>query len=167
MSLQISPMQDDDTIVTMETTHGTITIKLFPTLVPKACENFIGLIKQWYYDGLIFHRIIKDFMVQGGDPTGTWMGGKSFFGDKFEDEFSSELTHIQGALSMANAGKNTNGSQFFIVHAKSTPWLNNRHSVFWQVVEWLKIVDDIAHERVDHNDKPVGDVKIITMTVNK
>ena len=106
-------------------------------------------------------------MIQGGDPTGTGMGGKSMWGKPFADEFHPELKHIRGALCMANAGKNTNGSQFFIVHANETPWLNNHHTVFGQVVEGWKVVDDIAHERTDRNDRPIGEVKIIKITSGK
>ena len=165
MSIQISPLKPDDIIIVMETTHGTITIKLFPEQTPKTCENFIKLVEQGYYDGIIFHRIITDFMIQWGDPTGTGMGGKSIFGKNFEDEFHPELKNIRWALSMANAGRNTNGSQFFIVHAESTPWLDNHHTVFGQVVEGWKVVDDIAHEKTDWNNKPVGDVRILKATV--
>lgn len=167
MSLQKDPVKDTDTLILMETTHGTITIKLFPEQAPKTCENFIKLTEQGYYDGIIFHRIIKDFMVQWGDPTGTGMWGKSIWWKNFEDEFHGELKNIRGALSMANAGRNTNGSQFFIVHAEATPWLDGHHTVFGQVVDGWKVVDDIAHERTDRNDKPLGDVKMIRVSVKK
>lgn len=153
-----------DTIVNMETSHGMIAIRLFPEIAPKACENFLTLAEQGYYDGIIFHRVIKDFMIQGGDPTGTGMGGKSAFGKEFEDEFSSEVSHIRGALSMANAGPNTNGSQFFIVHAAATPWLDGAHTVFGQVIDGMDTVDDIAHERTDRDDRPLGEVKIVHIT---
>ncbi len=103
-------------IAVLETNYGTIKIQLFPTQAPKTVENFTGLIMQGYYDGIIFHRVIRDFMIQGGDPTGTGMGGESFFGKAFDDEFSDEVFNLNGALSMANAGPNTNGSQFFIVN---------------------------------------------------
>ncbi|MDR3190350.1 MAG: peptidylprolyl isomerase [Lactobacillaceae bacterium] len=104
-------------LAVLETNKGTIKIKLFPTQAPKTVENFVGLIEQGYYDGIIFHRVIRDFMVQGGDPTGTGMGGESIWGAPFADEFSDEVFNLNGALSMANAGPNTNGSQFFIVNA--------------------------------------------------
>ena len=104
---------------TIKTNHGEIVIQLFPEQAPKTVENFVGLAKKGYYDGVIFHRVINDFMIQGGDPTGTGMGGESIWGAPFEDEFSNELFNIRGALSMANAGPATNGSQFFIVQTKT------------------------------------------------
>ena len=106
-----------DQIAVMKTSMGEVEILLFPEVAPKAVENFISLAKEGYYDGIIFHRVIKDFMIQGGDPTGTGMGGESVWGKPFEDEFSEEARNFRGALSMANAGPNTNGSQFFIVQA--------------------------------------------------
>lgn len=147
-------------IVTMETSEGTLKIRLFPKQAPKTVENFIGLIQKGYYDGLIFHRVIPDFMIQGGDPTGTGTGGASLWGGKFEDEFSKDLSNIRGALSMANAGPNTNGSQFFIVQADATPWLDGRHTVFGQVFEGLETVDKIANVPKDSRDKPLKDVKM-------
>lgn len=105
----------------IRTNMGDITIKLFPEIAPKTVENFVGLAEKGYYNGIIFHRVIPDFMIQGGDPTGSGMGGESLWGDSFEDEFSTEAFNIYGALSMANAGPNTNGSQFFIVTASNTP----------------------------------------------
>src|SRR5699024_7200751 len=105
----------------MHPNKGSITLNLFPELAPKAVENFIGLEKDNYYNGIIFHRVISDFMIQGGDPTGTGMGGESIWGEQFEDEFTSSLFNIRGALSMANSGPNTNGSQFFIVTASNVP----------------------------------------------
>ena len=102
----------------IKTNLGTIKVALFPQYAPKAVENFVSLAKKGYYDGVIFHRVIADFMIQTGDPTGTGMGGKSIYGKEFEDEFSQELFNVRGALSMANAGPNTNGSQFFIVQNK-------------------------------------------------
>ena len=106
---------------TIKTNHGEIVIQLFPEQAPKTVENFVGLAKKGYYDGVIFHRVINDFMIQGGDPTGTGMGGESIWGAPFEDEFSNELFNIRGALSMANAGPATNGSQFFIVQNQNVP----------------------------------------------
>ena len=108
-----------DLVVTMKTNMGDLEILLFPEVAPKAVENFTSLAKQGYYEGIIFHRVIKDFMIQGGDPTGTGMGGESVWGKPFEDEFSEKARNFRGALSMANAGPNTNGSQFFIVQAGS------------------------------------------------
>ena len=105
----------------MHTNMGDITIQLYPEVAPKTVENFVTLAKKGYYNGLIFHRVIKDFMIQGGDPTGTGAGGESIYGAKFEDECSQELHNFRGALSMANAGPNTNGSQFFIVQNSQAP----------------------------------------------
>lgn len=116
--------------VTLHTTHGDIMLEIFADKVPKTAKNFVELAQRGYYNGTIFHRIIADFMIQGGDPTGTGRGGESIYGEKFEDEFHPELTHKKGVISMANAGPNTNGSQFFIVHAPETSWLDGKHSVF-------------------------------------
>jgi len=159
---------------------GDIKIRLFDDKAPKAVENFITHAKAGYYDGLIFHRIINDFMIQGGDPLGNGTGGESIWGEPFEDEFTPELHNLRGALSMANAGPNTNGSQFFIVQAKKvsddlleqmemasedvfptdvienykneggTPWLDYRHTVFGQVYEGMDVVDNIAAVKVDY-----------------
>jgi len=107
-------VQAGEVLVEMNTTLGAIKIKLFPEFAPKTVENFLGHAKSGYYNGIIFHRVIQDFMIQGGDPTGTGMGGESIWGDSFEDEFSDKLFNLRGALSMANAGPNTNGSQFFL-----------------------------------------------------
>lgn len=156
---------------------GDITLKFFPKSAPKAVENFVTHAKQGYYDGLTFHRVIDDFMIQGGDPTGTGAGGESIWGGSFEDEFVDTLAPIRGALCMANAGADTNGSQFFIVQAKETygedfdtyfadtpmsdeqktllkenggtPWLVGAHTVFGQVVEGMDVVDAIAKVEVD------------------
>ncbi len=117
MGFQTNKPQKGDTVAVMHTNMGDIKIKLFINEVPKTAENFIELAKKDYYNGIIFHRVIKDFMIQGGDPTGTGMGGESIYGAKFEDEFDVKLHNIRGALSMANAGPNTNGSQFFIVQS--------------------------------------------------
>ncbi|MEG2295339.1 MAG: peptidylprolyl isomerase [Oscillospiraceae bacterium] len=153
-----------DVIVTMKTSMGTIKIKLFPQMTPKTVENFTTHAKNGYYDGVGFHRIIQDFMIQGGDPDGTGMGGESIWGKSFGDEFVKELTHIKGALSMANAGPNTNGSQFFIVHAQEgTPHLNGRHSVFGQVFEGMDVVDAIAKVAKDRGDRPTTPVLIETI----
>lgn len=111
----------NEALVVMNTTMGPIKIKLFPEQAPKTVENFLTHAENGYYDGIIFHRVIEDFMIQGGDPTGTGMGGASIYGETFEDEFSMELFNLKGALSMANAGPGTNGSQFFIVHASEVP----------------------------------------------
>ena len=119
--LQLESAKTGDTVAIMHTTMGDIKIKLFKDKTPKTFENFTTHAKNGYYDGLIFHRVIKNFMIQGGDPTGTGMGGESIWGPKFEDEFTPELHNLRGALSMANAGPNTNGSQFFIVQANTVP----------------------------------------------
>jgi peptidylprolyl isomerase len=152
-------------VVTLETTQGKIELKLYPDVAPKACENFIGLVKKGYYDGTTFHRVMKDFMIQGGDPTATGMGGESFFGKPFEDEVSASVTFNKtGILAMANAGPRTNGSQFFITVAV-TPWLNMRHTIFGEVTSGYDVVEKISQVSVSANDKPVQDVKIIKATV--
>lgn len=154
-----------DIVAVMKTTNGTMKIKLFPNEAPLAVTNFIGLAKKGYYNNLIFHRIIKDFMLQGWDPTGTGMWGESIYGKEFEDEFSSKLHNIKWALSMANSGPKTNGSQFFIVQAKSTSWLDWAHTVFGQVYEGIDNVDKIAGLKTDSSDKPVKEIKIISLDI--
>ena len=120
-------------IMIMETTQGTIELEMMPEVAPKACENFEKLAEKGYYNGIIFHRIIKQFMIQGGDPTGTGMGGESIWGKNFEDEFADNIVFDKaGYLAMANAGRNTNGSQFFITTVP-TPWLNGHHTIFGQL----------------------------------
>ncbi len=121
MNIQTSLPVSGDTVATMKTTMGDIKIKLFPQFAPKAVENFTTHAKNGYYNGLIFHRVIPDFMIQGGDPMGSGIGGESIWGSPFEDEFAPELHNLRGALSMANSGPCTNGSQFFIVQAKEAP----------------------------------------------
>ena len=187
--LQLKAPDKGDTVAIMHTTMGDIKIKLFPDKTPKTFENFTTHAKNGYYNGLIFHRVIKDFMIQGGDPMGTGIGGESIWGTKFEDEFSPELHNIRGALSMANAGPNTNGSQFFIVQANTvpqnmldqmedlpdafppecakayadmggTPWLDYRHSVFGQVYEGMDTVDASANVKTGAGDKPIVAVEI-------
>lgn len=177
---QLNKPTEKDTIAIVKTSMGEIKIKLFPEYAPKAVENFITHAKNGYYDGLIFHRVINDFMIQGGDPLGTGTGGESIWGHAFPDEFTGELHNIRGALSMANAGPNTNGSQFFIVQAKEvpedlveqmrmaredlfptecieayeeiggTPWLDFRHTVFGQVYDGMDVVDAIAKVPADY-----------------
>ena len=146
-------------VVVMETTMGTIEIELFAKETPKTVENFVGLAKKGYYNGIIFHRVIANFMIQGGDPTGTGRGGESLWGGKFEDEIVPKLKHdAPGILSMANAGPNTNGSQFFITLAP-TPHLNGRHTVFGKVVKGLDVVKAIGKvETIKPGDKPKKDV---------
>ena len=150
-----------DQVVVLETTQGTIEIKLMPQAAPKACENFTKLVEKGYYNGLIFHRIIKGFMIQGGDPTGTGAGGESVWGKPFEDEISSSVEFDKpGILAMANAGPGTNGSQFFITVAK-TPWLNMHHTVFGEVVSGYDVVQKIENVTTDSSDRPLATQKII------
>jgi len=147
--------------VVLETTQGVIEIKLFPETAPKACENFTKLVEKGYYNGIIFHRVIKNFMIQGGDPTGTGRGGESIWGKPFEDEFSSTLQFNKtGILAMANSGPGTNGSQFFITTAK-TPWLNMHHTIFGEVISGYDVVQKIENTAVDGQDKPLAEQKII------
>lgn len=160
--------QKGEQIVVMKTSKGAIKIRLFPEFAPKTVENFVGLIEKKYYDGIIFHRVMSDFMIQGGDPTGSGRGGESLWGKKFEDEFNKNLKNIHGALSMANAGPNTNGSQFFIVQkAEGAVWLDGRHSVFGQVFEGMDVIDAIAKVDCDGNDKPLEDVVMEKVRVEK
>ncbi|MED1421461.1 peptidylprolyl isomerase [Bacillus smithii] len=183
---------ENEIVVEMKTNKGSIKIKLFPEYAPKTVENFITHSKSGYYNGLIFHRVIRDFMIQGGDPKGNGTGGESIYGKPFEDEFSPNLFNIRGALSMANAGPNTNGSQFFIVQNQNidpgfreqmekagypkeiidvymekggTPWLDFRHTVFGQVLEGMDVVDEIANVETDQQDRPLEDVIIETILV--
>ncbi|HAQ06893.1 MAG TPA: peptidylprolyl isomerase [Bacillus bacterium] len=186
-------VQENERLVEMVTNMGNIKIKLFPEQAPKAVENFIKHSEEGYYEGVIFHRVIEGFMIQGGDPEGTGRGGESIYGAPFEDEFTDELFNIRGALSMANAGPGTNGSQFFIVQNKEldprlpeqleeagypekvmqayeaggTPFLDFKHTVFGQVVEGMDVVDKIAGTPVGEGDKPEKDVVIEKINVLK
>ncbi|SER76645.1 peptidylprolyl isomerase [Salisediminibacterium halotolerans] len=170
----------------MSTNHGEIHLKLFPEAAPKAVENFITLSEDGYYDGVIFHRVIEDFMIQGGDPEGTGMGGESAFGEPFEDEFDDSVYHFNGALSMANSGPDTNASQFFIVHADEvsedilqqmadqydddvldayeekggTPNLDDGHTVFGHVIDGMDTVNSIAEVPTAEQDRPEEEVVI-------
>lgn len=181
------------TKVTIKTNQGDIKIQLFDELVPKTVKNFIELAEKGYYNGVIFHRVIPDFMIQGGDPTGTGMGGESIYGRTFEDEFSNKLYNLNGALSMANAGPNTNGSQFFIVTNSNvpkrmikqlkaaefpeeiveayrqggTPWLDGRHTVFGQVFEGMDVVKAISKVKRNGKDRPNVDVVMEQVIVEK
>jgi peptidylprolyl isomerase len=151
----------NDTIVVLETTEGKIELKLKGDVAPKACENFTGLVKKGFYNGTIFHRVIKDFMIQGGDPTGTGRGGASIWGTPFEDEVKRDVTFDKpGILAMANAGPRTNGSQFFITTIP-TPWLNMKHTIFGEVVSGYDVVKKIEGSATDAMDKPVKEVKIL------
>lgn len=136
---------------TMHTSHGAIVIELFDADAPKTVENFRRLSADGFYDGLTFHRVIKDFMVQGGCPEGTGTGGPGY---KFEDEFNDHKV-VRGALAMANAGPNTNGSQFFLVTVDAAPWLDGKHTVFGQIVEGMDAVDAIEGLETDARDRPV------------
>lgn len=179
----------------IKTNRGDMTFVLFPEIAPKTVENFTTHAKNGYYNGLIFHRIIKDFMIQGGDPTGTGCGGESIWGRSFEDEFSLDARNYYGALSMANSGPHTNGSQFFIVQAKEipsylfeqmeamtdkgfpseviesyksvggTPWLDFKHTVFGQLIEGADVLEDIAGVKTGPQDKPVYDVVIDSVEI--
>lgn len=153
------------TTVVLETNQGNIEIKLKDDIAPKACENFTKLVQKGYYNGLIFHRVIKGFMIQGGDPTGTGMGGESIWGKPFEDEVTPVLKFDgPGILAMANAGPNTNGSQFFITCAP-TPWLNMRHTIFGEVVTGLDVMQKIENTPVGAQDKPITPQKIIRVYI--
>lgn len=146
-------------VVVMETTMGKIEIEMFAKETPKTVENFLGLARKGYYNGIIFHRVIDNFMIQGGDPTGTGRGGESIWGKPFEDEFSPKLKHeAAGILSMANAGPGTNGSQFFITLV-ATPHLDGRHTVFGKVINGLDVVKAIGKVKtIRPSDKPEKDV---------
>jgi peptidylprolyl isomerase len=151
----------EEKIVILETTSGNITLKLYPQVAPKACENFVSLAKAGYYDGVIFHRVIKDFMIQGGDPTGTGMGGTSIWDKTFEDEVSPyTLFEKEGLLAMANSGKNTNKSQFFITTGLA-PWLNGRHTIFGEVIDGINVVKKIGDSATDSSNRPVNPQTII------
>jgi cyclophilin family peptidyl-prolyl cis-trans isomerase len=144
-------------IANIKTTMGDIEIELFPGEAPKTVENFVELAKKEYYKGVIFHRVIDNFMIQGGDPTGTGRGGESAWGGKFKDEFSPKLTFDKaGILAMANAGPGTNGSQFFITLAP-TAWLNNKHTIFGKVVKGIEVLNAIGKTKTK-NDRPVIDI---------
>ena len=189
---QLNEVNEKNPLVIVHTNLGDFTLELFPEVAPKTVENFVTHAKNGYYDGVIFHRVIEDFMIQGGDPTGTGMGGESIYGRTFEDEFSREAFNLYGTLSMANAGPNTNGSQFFIVTATQvpaqmlkqlkdggwpeeiveeyakvggTPWLDHRHTVFGRVVEGMDVVLKIEGVERNAQDRPLEDVVIESMDV--
>ncbi len=194
---QFEAFEEGQVKATIKTNMGDIGIVLYPEAAPMAVDNFVKLSEKGYYKGVIFHRVIKDFMIQGGDPTGTGSGGQSAFGKSFKDEFNKGYRNFYGALSMANAGPDTNGSQFFIVTAKSvpddlvgqmeevggetfpkaviekykevggTPWLDFRHTVFGQVVEGMDVVLKIQDVKTGEMDKPLEDVKIEDIIIEK
>lgn len=165
-SLQIqakenTPEMSKDPIIVLETTQGNIEIRLMPKIAPKATENFVKLTENKYYDGLTFHRVIKDFMIQGGDPKGNGTGGESIWGTKFEDEFDVDVKFNKpGLLAMANAGPNSNGSQFFITTIP-TPWLNGRHTIFGEVIQGEDVVKKIETVKTGPGDRPLEPQKII------
>ena len=145
---------------TLHTNHGAIEVELFEADAPKTVDNFVKLSRDGFYDGVIFHRVIPDFMIQGGDPTGTGSGGPGY---QFADEFNDQKV-VRGALAMANAGPNTNGSQFFIVTTEAAPWLDGKHTVFGRVTVGMETVDEIAQLPTDGMDKPVDEVRIESVT---
>jgi cyclophilin family peptidyl-prolyl cis-trans isomerase len=140
----------------MQTNYGPIELELFAADAPTTVENFTKLARDGFYDGVIFHRVIKDFMIQGGDPTGTGTGGPGY---KFADEFNSHKI-VRGALAMANAGPNTNGSQFFIVTAEACSWLDGKHTVFGEVTAGMDVVDKIDGTATGPGDRPIDEVRI-------
>jgi cyclophilin family peptidyl-prolyl cis-trans isomerase len=149
------------TNATMQTNQGTIELQLFDEDAPKTVGNFKKLAQDGFYDGVIFHRVIPDFMIQGGDPTGTGSGGPGY---QFEDEFNDHKVE-RGALAMANAGPNTNGSQFFIVTADACPWLDGKHTVFGKVTSGMDVVDTIANVDTGPGDKPREEIRIDSVSV--
>src|SRR5919199_4911315 len=141
---------------TLHTNHGAIEVELHDADAPKTVENFRKLAEEGFYDGVVFHRVIKDFMIQGGDPTGTGTGGPGY---TFEDEFNDHKV-VRGAVAMANAGPNTNGSQFFIVTTAAAPWLDGKHTVFGRVTNGMDAVDSIESAETDAQDRPRQDAVI-------
>ena len=146
----------------IQTNHGPINVELFPADAPKTVANFVKLVNDGFYEGVVFHRVIPDFMIQGGDPTGTGSGGPGY---SFEDEFNDHKVE-RGALAMANAGPNTNGSQFFIVTTDAAPWLDGKHTVFGRVTEGMDVVDKISELPRDSRDKPNDDVVMESVSVS-
>jgi peptidyl-prolyl cis-trans isomerase B (cyclophilin B) len=147
---------------TMQTTEGPIVFELFDADAPKTVENFRALAADGYYDGLTFHRVIKDFMIQGGCPQGTGTGGPGY---TFEDEINAHKV-VRGALAMANAGPDTNGSQFFIVTTGAAPWLDGKHTVFGEVADGMDVVDKLEGVTTDGSDRPVEPIGIESVTVS-
>ncbi len=147
---------------TVTTSKGAIELELFDADAPKTVENFVKLSQDGFYDGVIFHRVIENFMIQGGDPTGTGMGGPGY---QFEDE-PNEHRVEHGVIAMANSGPNTNGSQFFIVTADACPWLDGLHTVFGKVTAGMDVVDEIQNADVDHQDRPIDEIRIESVSVD-
>lgn len=191
--VQFEEAGEETPVATIEVEgFGSMVFRLFPEQAPNAVENFITLAENGYYEGVTFHRVIDDFMIQGGDPTGTGAGGESCFGSDFEDEFSMDLFPYRGALCMANSGEDTNGSQFFVVQTDQvndeyisqienvgaeetaenykniggTPWLWYAHTVFGQIIDGMEVVDAIAGVEVDGSNKPLEDVIITKITIS-
>ncbi|MDD2993203.1 MAG: peptidylprolyl isomerase [Pygmaiobacter sp.] len=194
--LQFTSPQNGDTIAIFDTSMGTFRAVLFPALAPLAVENFVTLAKQGYYDGILFHHVVKDFVIQGGDPTATGGGGESIWGNPFADEFTDSLHNYTGALSMANSGENTNTSQFFIVDAPAdsvsaalagqmktggyrqevidayravggAPYLDGKHTVFGQIYSGMDVIDKIASVAVDEKtDRPKKDIVIESISID-
>jgi cyclophilin family peptidyl-prolyl cis-trans isomerase len=150
------------TTATLHTNHGAIAIELFDDDAPKTVENFLKLARDGFYNGVVFHRVIPDFMIQGGDPTGTGSGGPGY---QFEDEFNDNKV-VRGALAMANAGPNTNGSQFFIVTTEAASWLDGKHTVFGRVTDGMDVVNAISALETDARDRPREDVVIDRVDVD-
>ena len=154
-------------VIVFETTQGKFEVTLRPTIAPKTCENMLKLIAKGYYDGIKFHRIIKDFMIQGGDPTGTGMGGESIWKKSFEDEVREDVTFDKkGILAMANSGPNSNGSQFFITTVP-TPWLNMNHTIFGEVTSGYDIIDKLEAVETGIGDKPAKEQVMKKVYVKK
>jgi peptidyl-prolyl cis-trans isomerase B (cyclophilin B) len=166
-SANISELQNWDIIATMVTSKGKIKIKLYPDTAPKTVTNFLVHAQEGYYDNLIFHRVIDNFMIQWGDPLGTGVGGESIYGGSFEDEFFWNTENDAGTIAMANSGPATNGSQFFI-NERANNHLDNKHTVFWKVIEWMDVVDKITQVPMDiATAKPYTDIVIEKITVSK
>jgi cyclophilin family peptidyl-prolyl cis-trans isomerase len=158
-------MNTEQTVAVVNTSYGTIEIELYEDKTPKTVENFVGLAKQGYYNGVIIHRVIADFMIQGGDPTGTGRGGASLWGSSFEDEIVADLKHDEpGILSMANSGPNSNGSQFFIT-VVPTPWLDGKHTIFGKVINGMNVVYDISKVKTAEGDRPINDVVMLEVEI--
>lgn len=178
--------------VVLDTSMGQIQVEVYPAVAPRTVENFVGLVEKGYYNGVIFHRVIPDFMIQGGDPTGTGAGGRSIFGDKFDDEINprsvglsesaikaneqagyvyrddlESMKVIYGKICMANAGPNTNGSQFFIVTRDACPWLDGRHTVFGKITSGMDIVEKIQNVKRNERDRPLEDISILKAYILK
>lgn len=162
---EVNSMKKVNPVVVIETNLGSFEVTLKPDVAPKTCENFLGLVEKGYYNGIIFHRVIKSFMIQGGDPTGTGRGGQSIWGKPFADEVTPNVKFDKPfLLAMANSGPNTNGSQFFITTA-ATPWLNMKHTIFGEVTSGDDVVKKIEQTRTDAQDRPVEPVRIIKASV--